>query len=238
MALLEVKDLHYFYGNVHALKGVSLRVEQGEIVTLIGSNGAGKTTLLRTVSGLNPAKGIRGEVLFDGKPITGAKGHNVTGMGMAQVLEGRHIFPKLTVLENIQMGAYLRRDKAGIARQTEELFELFPRLKERERSLGGTLSGGEQEMLAIARAMISNPKLLLLDEPSMGLAPLVIHEIFAAIRKLRENGTTILLVEQNSKAALSTADRGYVLQTGEIVMEDTCENLAKDPEVKKAYLGG
>ena len=229
MALLEVKDLHYYYGNVHALKGVSLEVNEGEIVTLIGSNGAGKTTLLQTLSGLTSPKGVRGQVFFDGKDITGMKGHKITGMGMAQVLEGRHIFPKLTVRENITMGAYLRKDR---------MLELFPRLREREHALGGTLSGGEQEMLAIARAMISNPKLLLLDEPSMGLAPLVIYEIFEAVKKLRESGTTILFVEQNSKVALATADRGYVIQTGEIVIQDTCANLETNPEVKKAYLGG
>ena len=239
MALLEVKDLHYYYGNVHALNGVSLTVEKGEIVTLIGSNGAGKTTLLQTLSGLTSPKGIRGEIYFDGKKITGLKGHRITSMGMAQVLEGRRIFPKLTVVENIQMGAFLRKDRGNIAKQMEEeLFTLFPRLHERRNALGGTLSGGEQEMLAISRAMISNPQLLLLDEPSMGLAPVVIHEIFEAIKKLRERGTTILFVEQNSKVALSTADRGYVLQTGEIVMSDTCANLANDPEDKKAYLGG
>ena len=239
MALLEVNDLHYFYGNVHALKGVSLKVEEGEIVTLIGSNGAGKTTLLRTISGLNPPKGIRGEIILNGRKITGLKGHKITGMGMAQVLECRRIFPKLTVVENIHMGAYLRKDRAAINKQLEEeLFALFPRLKERRAALGGTLSGGEQEMLAIARAMISNPKLLLLDEPSMGLAPLIIHEIFESIKKLRERGTTILFVEQNSKVALSTANRGYVIQTGEMVLEDTCANLAVNPEVKKAYLGG
>lgn len=239
MALLEVKDLHYYYGNVHALNGVSLTVEKGEIVTLIGSNGAGKTTLLQTLSGLTSPKGIRGEIYFDGKKISGLKGHRITSMGMAQVLEGRRIFPKLTVVENIQMGAFLRKDRGNIAKQMEEeLFTLFPRLHERRNALGGTLSGGEQEMLAISRAMISNPQLLLLDEPSMGLAPVVIHEIFEAIKKLRERGTTILFVEQNSKVALSTADRGYVLQTGEIVMSDTCANLANDPEVKKAYLGG
>ena len=170
MALLEVKDLHYYYGNVHALKGVSLEVNEGEIVTLIGSNGAGKTTLLQTLSGLTSPKGVRGQVFFDGKDITGMKGHKITGMGMAQVLEGRHIFPKLTVRENITMGAYLRKDKEEITRHMDQMLELFPRLREREHALGGTLSGGEQEMLAIARAMISNPKLLLLDEPSMGLS--------------------------------------------------------------------
>ena len=239
MALLEIKDLHYYYGNVHALKGVSLEVNEGEIVTLIGSNGAGKTTLLRTLSGVTNPKGVRGEILLNGKNITGLKGHSITALGMAQVLEGRQIFPKLTVVENIQMGAYLRKDRANVNKQMEEeLFTLFPRLKERRNSLGGTLSGGEQEMLAIARAMISNPKLLLLDEPSMGLAPLITKEIFEAVKKLRDNGTTILFVEQNSKVALSTADRGYVLQTGEIVMQDTCVNLANNPEVKKAYLGG
>jgi branched-chain amino acid transport system ATP-binding protein len=231
--------LHYYYGNIHALKGINLKVEEGEIVTLIGSNGAGKTTALRTLSGLNSPKGVCGGVIFNGKKITGLKGHVITGMGMAQVLEGRRIFPKLTVMENIQMGAYLRKDKKAINAQIEnELFTLFPRLNERRNALGGTLSGGEQEMLAIARAMINSPKLLLLDEPSMGLGPLVIHEIFVSIKKLRERGTTIMFVEQNSKVAFLTADRGYVIQTGEIIMEDTCENLANNPEIKKAYLGG
>lgn len=239
MALLEVKGLHYYYGNVHALKGIDLKVEEGEIVTLIGSNGAGKTTTLRTISGLNPVKGIKGEILLNGKNIASLKGHTITEMGIAQVLEGRRIFPKLTTVENIQMGAFLRKDKQNIEKDIkEDIFKLFPRLEERKSSLGGSLSGGEQEMLAIARAMISKPKLLLLDEPSMGLAPVIIHEIFEAIKKLREEGMTILFVEQNSKVALGTADRGYVVQTGEIVMEDTCANLANNPEVKKAYLGG
>lgn len=239
MAILEIKDLHYYYGNVHTLKGVNMKIEEGEIVTLIGSNGAGKTTMLRSISGVNPPKGLQGEILFNGKNIAGLKGHVITGMGIAQVLEGRRVFPKLTVVENIQMGAFLRKDNTAVNKQMEEeIFDLFPRLKERRTSLGGMLSGGEQEMLAIARAMISNPKLLLLDEPSMGLAPLLIDEIFETIKKLRQRGMTILVVEQNSKAAFSVADRGYVLQTGAIVMEDTVENLAKNQEVKKAYLGG
>ncbi len=239
MALLEVHDLHYYYGNIHALKGISFHVDAGEMVTLIGSNGAGKTTTLQTLSGLTEPKGIRGEIIFDGKNITGWKGHKITAAGMAQVLEGRCIFPKLTVVQNLQMGAFLIKDKASVEKKIQdEIFRLFPRLEERKTSLGGSLSGGEQQMLAIGRAMLSNPKLLLLDEPSMGLAPLVVQEIFEAIKKIRDEGVTVMFVEQNSKIALNTADRGYVLQTGEIVMEDTCQNLLANEDVKKAYLGG
>ena len=239
MALLEVRDLHYYYGNIHALKGVSFQVEEGEMVTLIGSNGAGKTTTLQTLSGLTDPKGVRGESRFGGKNIAGLKGHVITGLGMAQVLEGRCIFPKLDVVQNLQMGAFLIKDKRGVQEKIEkDIFKLFPRLEERKTSAGGSLSGGEQQMLAIGRAMLSNPKLLLLDEPSMGLAPVVVKEIFEAIKKIREEGVTVLFVEQNSRIALETADRGYVLQTGEIVMSDTCENLRSNEDVKKAYLGG
>ena len=236
--MLEIRDIHKSFDGTAVLEGIDLTVNQGDVTAIIGPSGSGKTTLLQTLSGLTSPKGVRGQVFFDGKDITCMKGHKITGMGMAQVLEGRHIFPKLTVRENITMGAYLRKDKEEITRHMDQMLELFPRLREREHALGGTLSGGEQEMLAIARAMISNPKLLLLDEPSMGLAPLVIYEIFEAVKKLRESGTTILFVEQNSKVALATADRGYVIQTGEIVIQDTCANLETNPEVKKAYLGG
>ncbi len=239
MALLEVENLHYYYGAVHALQGISFTVDEGEMVTLIGANGAGKTTTVQAISGLIDPKGIRGSIRFNGREISGLKGHKITQMGISQVLEGRRIFPQLTVVENLEMGAYLRKDAGSIHDEIRnEIFTLFPRLEERKDSLGGTLSGGEQQMLAIGRAMISKPKLLILDEPSMGLAPLVITEIFESIKKIRENGTTVLFVEQNSKVALNTADRGYVMQVGEIILADTSENLKENEIVKKAYLGG
>lgn len=235
--LLEVKDLHYSYGNIHVVKGINLYVNEGEIVTLIGANGAGKTTTLRTISGLTHPNGVAGEIIFGGKAIQKIPGNKVTTLGLCQVLEGRHIFSQLTVRENLMIGAYTRKDMDQVKREMEDIYKLFPRLKERSDQLGGTLSGGEQQMLAIGRALLGKPKLLLLDEPSLGLAPLVIREIFEAIRRIRETGMTILFVEQNSKIALETADRGYVVQNGEIVLEDTCENLANNEEVKKAYLG-
>ncbi len=235
--LLEVKDLHYYYGNIHSVKGISLRVDEGEIVTLIGANGAGKTTTLQTISGLTSPRGVRGEILYEGKPIQRMRGNKVVALGLMQVLEGRHIFSKLTVEENLMTGAYLRNDKAAVRKDLDDVYALFPRLLERRTQFGGTLSGGEQQMLAIGRAMINKPKLMLLDEPSLGLAPLIIKEIFIAIKKINAEGTTILFVEQNSKIALTTASRGYVLQTGEVVMHDTCENLLNDENVKKAYLG-
>lgn len=235
--LLEVKDLHYSYGNIHVVKGINLYVNEGEIVTLIGANGAGKTTTLRTISGLTHPNGVAGEIIFGGKAIQKIPGNKVTTLGLCQVLEGRHIFSQLTVRENLMIGAYTRKDMEQVKREMEDIYKLFPRLKERSDQLGGTLSGGEQQMLAIGRALLGKPKLLLLDEPSLGLAPLVIREIFEAIRRIRETGMTILFVEQNSKIALETADRGYVVQNGEIVLADTCENLANNEEVKKAYLG-
>lgn len=238
MALLEIKDFHYYYGNIHAIKGISLHVDEGEIVTIIGANGAGKSTTLKTVSGLTDARGIRGEILFDGKKISGLGGHRIAGIGIMQVLEGRHIFSQLTVYENIMMGAYLRKDARNIKGDVESIYKRFPRLEERKNQMGGTLSGGEQQMLAIARGLINKPRVLLMDEPSLGLAPIIVKEIFEAITKInREDGTTILLVEQNSKIALNTADRAYVMQTGEIVMEGRCSELLNDEGIKKAYLG-
>lgn len=235
--LLEVKNLHYYYGNIHSVKGIDLYVDEGEIVTLIGANGAGKTTTLQTISGLTSPRGVRGEIIYKGKPIQRMRGNKVVGLGLMQVLEGRHIFSKLTVEENLMTGAYLRRDTAGVRRDLGEVYDLFPRLLERRLQMGGTLSGGEQQMLAIGRAFINKPKMMLLDEPSLGLAPLIIREIFIAIKRINAEGTTVLFVEQNSKIALATASRGYVLQTGEVVMHDTCENLLNNEDVKKAYLG-
>lgn len=235
--LLEIRNLHYYYGNIHVLKGIDLYVNEGEIVTLIGANGAGKTTTLRTISGLTSASGIRGEIYFKGKPIHGMSGHKIMAMGLSQVLEGRHIFSKLTVMENLSIGAYLRKDTKNVKEELKHIFKLFPRLEERKNQLGGTLSGGEQQMLAIARSLIGQPDMILLDEPSLGLAPIVINEIFEAIVELHKEGKTILFVEQNSKIALSTAQRGYVLQVGEVVMEDSCQNLLNNEDVKKAYLG-
>lgn len=238
MALLELKDFHYSYGNIHVVKGINLKVEEGEIVTLIGANGAGKTTTMQTISGLTAAGGVRGEILFDGKPIQKKHGYEICAAGLSQVLEGRQIFSQLSVLENLQTGAYLRKDKAGVQKDIKRMYQLFPRLEERKDQMGGTLSGGEQQMLAIARAMLAKPRMLMLDEPSLGLAPLIVNEIFKAIREIRKEGMTIMFVEQNSRIALSTADRGYVMQTGEITMHDTCEALLNNEEVKKAYLGG
>ncbi len=235
--LLQVKDFHYYYGNIHVVKGIDLHVDEGEMVTLIGANGAGKTTTLRTISGLTEAAGVRGEIYFGGKRIDKMAGNKVTGLGLAQVLEGRHVFSKLSVRENLMIGAYLRNDTARIKEDLENVYKQFPRLLERKDQLAGTLSGGEQQMLAIGRALIGRPKMILLDEPSLGLAPIIIKEIFESIREINKQGTAILFVEQNSKIALATADRGYVFQTGEIVMHDTCKNLSEDEEVRKAYLG-
>jgi branched-chain amino acid transport system ATP-binding protein len=233
--ILEVVDLHYYYGMIHALKGISLEVSEGDVVTLIGANGAGKSTTLRCISGL--LTGHReGKVIYGGQNIIRMKGHVIAGLGLIQVLEGRHIFPLLTVHENLMMGAYLRKDR-GISATLDHVFELFPRLKERRTQLGGTLSGGEQQMLAIARALMSRPKILLMDEPSLGLAPLIVREIFEIIKRISEEDITILLVEQNSKAALSVSDYGYILETGKIVLQDKCENLITNDQVKKSYLG-
>ena len=235
--LLELKDFHYSYGNIQVVKGIDLYVEEGEIITLIGANGAGKTTTMQTISGLTPASGVSGVIEFNGKQIQKLPGYEITKRGLIQVLEGRHIFSQLTVLENMETGAYLRKDRKGIKDDIQKMYKLFPRLEERKMQLGGTLSGGEQQMLAIARAMIGQPKLLLLDEPSLGLAPIIVKEIFEAIKQIREDGTTIMFVEQKSKIALNTADRGYVMQTGEIILHDTCESLMNNEQVQKAYMG-
>ena len=234
--MLEVKNLVYNYGAIAAVKGVSLHVNEGEIVAVIGSNGAGKTTTLRSISGLlgRPAGGT---ITFCGKQITRMAPYKITGEGLVQVLEGRLVFPQLTVMENLQMGAYLRKDKKEIADTLDYCFTLFPRLKERETQMAGTLSGGEQQMLAVARALMSKPKLLIMDEPSMGLAPLVIRDIFSIIQKINKDGVTIMIVEQNSNAALRIADRGYVLAMGEVVLAGTAKELLGNEEVKKTYLG-
>jgi len=235
MSLLEIDDLHTYYGNIHALKGISLTVDEGEIVTLIGANGAGKSTTLKTVSGLLAPR--QGHIRFQGKDITGMQAHNVTGLGLVQVPEGRRVFAQLTVMENLEMGAYLSNNTAEQRTDMERIFKLFPRLFERRRQLSGTLSGGEQQMLAIGRAMMSRPRLLLLDEPSMGLAPVLVDTIFDTIQALNEAGTTILVVEQNARKALQVADRGYVLQTGAITISGHAEQLLSDPRVIEAYLG-
>ncbi len=235
MSVLELDDVHAYYGNNHALMGVSLKVEQGEIVALIGANGAGKTTTLRSISGLlHPRKG---KVVLEGKEVGHLPAHIVAKHGLTMVPEGRGIFPGLTVTENLEMGAYMLDDSAVIEKNIDNAFSLFPRLKERAQQKGGTLSGGEQQMLATARGLMSNPKILLMDEPSMGLAPVLVDQIFEIIKELNARGTTILLVEQNALMALSIAHRGYVLQTGQIVLTDTGPNLKANDMVRKAYLG-
>lgn len=234
--LLEVEDLHVAYGAIRALQGITFHIEEGEIVTLIGANGAGKSTTLRTISGL--LRPIAGDIRFRGQSITRTPPERIVKMGISQVPEGRQIFSKLTVMENLEMGAYTRRDKAGIAATMESVFTSFPRLQERRRQLGGTLSGGEQQMLAMGRGLMSQPKLLLLDEPSMGLAPILVDEIFEIIRRINAQGTSILLVEQNAAMALSVAHRGYVLETGRIVLEGSASALLENPQVRQAYLGG
>jgi len=235
MSLLELDDIHSYYGNIHALQGISLKVEEGEIVSLIGANGAGKTTTLRSISGLlHPRTGM---VKLNGKDVTHLAPHIVHKEGVGMVPEGRGIFPRLTVLENLEMGAYLIKDKAEIKRGVDHAFALFPRLKERATQKGGTLSGGEQQMLATARGLMSNPRILLMDEPSMGLAPVLVDQIFDVIKELNSKGTTILLVEQNALMALSIAHRAYVLQTGSIVLSGTAQEVSKDENVRKAYLG-
>ena len=233
--MLELKDVHTYYGNIHALKGISLTVNDGEIVTLIGSNGAGKSTTLRTIQGLNKPRS--GSIVLDGVELHKLPAHEIAGLGVAQSPEGRMIFPRMTVMENLEMGAYVRKDLASFKSDLEHVFSLFPRLKERITQKGGTLSGGEQQMLAMGRALMAKPKILLLDEPSMGLAPLLVELIFEIIKKLNEEGTTILLVEQNALMALSIANRGYVLQTGEIILSDSAQNLKNDEMVQKSYLG-
>ncbi|MGB4675353.1 MAG: ABC transporter ATP-binding protein [Aggregatilineales bacterium] len=233
--MLEVQDIHTYYGHIHALRGVSLTVEEGEIVTLIGGNGAGKSTTLNTISGVTPAR--HGQVILDGMDITRVPPHDIVGLGITQAPEGRRIFARLTVQENLDLGAYSRKDTASVKQTLEMVYELFPRLKERRNQPGGTLSGGEQQMLAIGRAMMAQPRILLLDEPSMGLAPILVQEIFEIIQQLNAQGTTILLVEQNAQAALSICTRGYVLQTGEIVLAGPGKELLRNEMVRKAYLG-
>ena len=234
--MLESKNLNVHYGVIHALKDVSLTVDKGEIVTLIGANGAGKTTTLRTISGL--IKATSGQVILEGKDITNLPAPQRVELGLSQVPEGRRIFPEMTVLENLELGAFLRKDKQGIKKDIEHIYELFPILGDRRKQTAGTLSGGEQQMLAIGRALMSKPRLLLLDEPSMGLAPLLVREIFEIIKNINSEGTTVLLVEQNASMALSIANRAYVLETGSIVITGTGEELMKSDRIQKAYLGG
>ncbi len=234
--MLQVKDINVYYGAIHAIKGVSLEVSDGEIVALIGSNGAGKSTTLRTISGLMKPKS--GRIIYDNQDITDKPAHKIVGLGLCQVPEGRHVFANMTVLENLEMGAYLRKDRAAIAQDLGRVFDAFPRLQERKEQLAGTLSGGEQQMLAMGRALMSKPKLLLMDEPSMGLAPLLVKEIFNIIKEINASGTTILLVEQNANMALSIADKAYVLETGRIALSGTAKELASSEAVRKAYLGG
>jgi branched-chain amino acid transport system ATP-binding protein len=235
MPLLEIEDMHSYYGHIHALQGISLTVDEGEVVTLIGSNGAGKTTTLRSIHGILPPR--EGRIVFAGEEIQGTPAHELIGRGIAQSPEGRKIFRRMTVLENLEMGAYHRNDRSEIQRDMDRVFELFPRLKERTKQEAGTMSGGEQQMLAIGRALMSSPKLLLLDEPSMGLAPVLVERIFETIREINTQGTTILLVEQNANIALEIATRGYVLETGQIVISASAEKLREDPTVREAYLG-
>ncbi|MCS7068864.1 MAG: ABC transporter ATP-binding protein [Meiothermus sp.] len=236
MPLLEVKDIHTYYGHIHALKGVSLTVEEGEIVTLIGANGAGKSTTLRTISGMNKPR--KGEVVYQGQPIHKMPADKIVGLGIGHVPEGRRIFPRMTVEENLEMGGFLINNPKVVQERKEQAFTLFPRLAERRNQKGGTLSGGEQQMLAIGRALMQDPKLLLMDEPSMGLAPVLVDFIFEIIQKLNQQGKTILLVEQNARLALQIAHRGYVLQTGHLTMSGPARELAARPEIQEAYLGG
>jgi branched-chain amino acid transport system ATP-binding protein len=235
MALLDVKDLHVYYGKIHALKGVSLSLEQNQIVTLIGANGAGKTTMLRAISGILAAS--HGEVLFEGEVLTNVEPDKIVSRGVIQVPEGRRIFGRLTVAENLKIGAFLRHDRKAIAQAEERSLAMFPRLRERLKQVAGTLSGGEQQMLAIARALMANPRVLLLDEPSMGLAPILIEQIFETIQEIRKQGVPILLVEQNAFLALQIADYGFVIETGEIVLTGRAEDLLSDEQVRAAYLG-
>ena len=234
--MLKIENLQVAYGGIQALRGISMEVPDGKIVTLIGANGAGKSTTLRTISGLVKASG--GSITYDGTELLGMPINRILEAGIAQVPEGRRVFANLTVLENLKAGAYLRKDKDGIMGNMEEVYQLFPRLKERRTQLAGTLSGGEQQMLAMGRALMAKPSILLLDEPSMGLSPLLVSEIFHIIQEINDKGTTILLVEQNAKRALAIADRAYVLETGTITLEGTGEELSNDERVQKAYLGG
>lgn len=235
MAMLEVKNLHVHYGVIEAIKGIDFEVNKGEVIALIGANGAGKTTTLHTISGL--IKPSEGTVLFEGKDIVKTPGHKIVSLGMAHVPEGRRVFAQLSVYENLLMGAYTRKDKEEIHNSLQVVYDRFPRLEERKNQMAGTLSGGEQQMLAMGRALMSNPGIILMDEPSMGLSPIFVNEIFDIIQKVSEAGTTVLLVEQNAKKALSIADRAYVLETGKIVLEGKAEELMNDDSVKKAYLG-
>ena len=235
MAMLEVKDLEVYYGVIQAIKGISFHVDKGEVIALIGANGAGKTTTLHTVTGLLSPK--KGYVMFEGKDITKVPAHKIVSMGMAHVPEGRRVFAELSVYENLKMGAYTRKDKAEIEESLNNVYKRFPRLEERKNQMAGTLSGGEQQMLAMGRALMSKPKIILMDEPSMGLSPIMVNEIFDIIRSVSESGTTVLLVEQNAKKALSIADRAYVLETGNIVLEGNAKDLLEDDSIKKAYLG-
>lgn len=235
MAMLEIKDLEVYYGIIQAIKGVSFEVNEGEVIALIGANGAGKTTILHTITGLLEAK--KGSVTFDGKEITKTPAHKIVSMGMAHVPEGRRVFANLSVLQNLKMGAYTRKDKEEIARNLETVYRRFPRLEERQNQLAGTLSGGEQQMLAMGRALMSQPRIILMDEPSMGLSPIFVNEIFDIIKEVSAGGTTVLLVEQNAKKALSISNRAYVLETGKIVLEGKANDLLNNDSIKKAYLG-
>ena len=235
MSMLEVKDLQVYYGVIQALKGISFEVEQGDVVALIGANGAGKTTTLHTITGLLPSKA--GNITFEGTDITHVPGYKLVSMGIAHVPEGRRVFASLTVLQNLKMGAYTRKDKDEIRQTLDMVYEHFPRLEERKNQMAGTLSGGEQQMLAMGRALMSHPKLIVMDEPSMGLSPIFVNEIFDIIKEVSESGTTVLLVEQNAKKALSIADRAYVLETGRITLEGKASDLLHDESVQKAYLG-
>lgn len=235
MAMLEIKDLEVYYGVIQAIKGISFEVNEGEVIALIGANGAGKTTILHTVTGLLEAR--RGNVVFEGKDITKVPAHKIVSMGMAHVPEGRRVFANLTVLQNLRMGAYTRKDKDEIEETLKTIYKRFPRLEERQNQMAGTLSGGEQQMLAMGRALMSHPKIILMDEPSMGLSPIFVNEIFDIIKSVSASGTTVLLVEQNAKKALSIADRAYVLETGKFVLEGNAEELLHNDSIKKAYLG-
>jgi branched-chain amino acid transport system ATP-binding protein len=236
VSLLDLENVHVHYGAIHALKGVTIAVEPGQIVTLVGANGAGKSTTLRAISGL--LRPSQGAIRFQGKPLAGCPAHEIVGLGISHVPEGRIVFANLSVEDNLELGAYLRKDRAGIAADRKKIYAIFPRLEERRRQASGTLSGGEQQMLAIGRALMARPKLLLMDEPSLGLAPILVREIFRVIREIREQGMTIVLVEQNARMALSVADRGYVLETGVVCLADRADALLQNPEVQAAYLGG
>ena len=235
MAMLTIKDLEVYYGVIQAIKGVSFEVNQGEVIALIGANGAGKTTILHTITGLLAPK--NGSVVFEGKELTKMPAHKIVSLGMAHVPEGQRVFADLSVYENLRMGAYTRKDRNDIEETLEKVYQRFPRLKERRNQMAGTLSGGEQQMLAMGRALMSKPKILLMDEPSMGLSPIMVNEIFSIIQEVSDSGTTVLLVEQNAKKALSIADRGYVLETGNIVLEGKASDLLNNDSIKKAYLG-